>query len=162
RPPRHRRARAGRQRVSGQRRGQADAGAGGFITSPAWNKVREHSNVQRAACRCTGGVGRTHTGILGMFSGTTLSAPSSARRKIVTHVAPAPVRRHDPTISPYASCCSAARTLPVRLAFGTWTWAVTSFAAGERGEAGERRGKRNPDNIARRRLLAVHCRSGVS
>jgi hypothetical protein len=35
-----------------------------------------------------------------------------APRKIVAHVAPAPGRRHDPTISPYASCCSSARPFP--------------------------------------------------
>jgi len=35
-----------------------------------------------------------------------------AMRRIVAHVAPAPGRRHDPTISPYASCCSPARPFP--------------------------------------------------
>jgi hypothetical protein len=35
-----------------------------------------------------------------------------AWRRIVAHVAPAPGRRHDPTISPYASCCSSARPFP--------------------------------------------------
>jgi hypothetical protein len=37
-----------------------------------------------------------------------LAAPS----QIVANVAPAPGRRHDPTISPYASCCSPARPFP--------------------------------------------------
>jgi hypothetical protein len=35
-----------------------------------------------------------------------------AMRRIVAHVAPAPGRRHDPTISPYASCCLPARPFP--------------------------------------------------
>jgi hypothetical protein len=60
-------------------------------------------NVQRTARRCAGGVGRTRISILGMFSGTGFSPPVvDAMRKIVAHVAPAPGRRHDPTISPYA------------------------------------------------------------
>ena len=48
-----------------------------------------------------------------MFSGTAFSPPIvGAMRRIVAHVAPAPGRRYDPTISPYASCCSTARPFP--------------------------------------------------
>jgi hypothetical protein len=80
--------------------------------SPALHAASS-TTVQRTARRCAGGFGRTGISILGMFSGTAFSPPVvGAMRRIVAHVAPAPGRRHDPTISPYASCCLPARPFP--------------------------------------------------
>jgi hypothetical protein len=53
----------------------------------------------------------------------------------------APGRHYDPTISPYASCCSTLRPFPSGEPSETWTWAVISLAAGVRMAAGERHGK---------------------
>jgi hypothetical protein len=86
---------------------------GTFTPKPAGSSAlhaASSTTEQRTARRCAGGVGRTGISILGMFSGTAFSPPDvGAMRRIVAHVAPAPGRRHDPTISPYASCCLPAR-----------------------------------------------------
>ena len=113
--------------------------------------------------RCAGGAGRTRISILGMFSATALSPPSSARcaglspmwrRHRAATMTPRfrhthrVVRAHDPS-----------RQAGLRK---QKTWAVISLAAGVRGAAGERHGTRNPDRTARRRLLAARCCSHVS
>ena len=85
-----------------------------------------------------------------------------AGRIVAEHVAPAPGGHDDPTISPYASCCSLVRPFSSGWPSETWTWAVISLAAGVRVAAGERHGKRNPDSTARRCLLAAHGCSRVS
>jgi len=121
-------------------------------------------NVQRAARRCAEVSVERAAARSGCPRGAAFSAPRRRRDgpDCPRHGAPAPGRHHDPTISPYASCCSPSNPSRQAGLRKQKTWAVISLAAGVRMAAGERRGQRKADSAARRCLLAAHGCSRVS